>query len=254
MKLKCVALCFALSMSLASLAKAPEPTVFTTYAKAEIVIEADGQVSMVKFVGPKLGNALETSLSRKIKAPNLFQAGLLNGKPARTHSLVMLQLRAQSDVAQNQTVFSLHNVFVNTMALPDQRNRIIYPENMLRNHWEAQLTVAVSYDAKGDVTDAQVDETQAKVHAEFRRSALRYARNMKFFVEEVGGVAQGGQVFVPLVYKIAGENDAFGPYTLKLPAGGHLDMQPGEPAPDLMSSKMNAALTQPFVPQSLMDG
>jgi TonB family protein len=253
MKSKLLALCFALSLSLTIGAAAPIPSVFTSYANAEIVIEANGEVSAIQFVGPKLGDGLEASLSSKIKAPNLFQAGQLNGKPARTRSLITLQLRAQSDVAKKQTVFSLYNVMVSTMAMPNPKNRLNYPESMLRTRREAKLTVAVTYNARGDVTDAQIDPAP-NVHEQFRKSALRYASNMKFFVEEVGGIKQGGQARIPIVYKIAGRDDATGPYTLRLPAGGHLDMQPGEPAPELISVKMNAALTKPFVPQSLLDG
>ncbi len=247
------AACFALAISLPAVAKEPTPTVFTTYANAEVVIEPDGRISDIKFVGPKLGSALESSLSAKIRAPDLFQAGLLNGTPARTHSMLTLQLRAESDLKNKQTLFSLHDVSVSTMLFSSGRNYPIYPENMLRNGREAKVVVEVSYDAHGVVTDAHVDAAQPKMHIDFERSALRYARKAKFFVEEVGGVAQGGSAFVPVFYKII-DKSALAQYTFKLPSGGSLNMQPGEPTPDVTSTKMQASLSKPFVPQALTDG
>ena len=250
---KWIAVALALAISMTVFAKQPIRTVFNTFANAEIVIESDGRVSDVKFVGPKLGSALESLLAAKIKAPSLFQVGRLNGKPARTHSLVTLQLRAESDLKNKQTLFSLHNISVSTMMLPNNRNRLAYPENMLRNLREADVLVKVSYDANGEVTSAHVDESRAKVHLDFERSALRFARKLKFFVERVGGLPQGGSAFIPVNYKIAGisymEN-----YTFTLPSGARLNMQPGEPESDVVSTEMNASLTKPFVPQALTGG
>ena len=249
-----IATCFALAISISALAKEPIPTVFTTYANAEVVIEADGQVSDIKFVGPKLGSALESSLSAKIRAPDLFQVGLLNGKPARTHSMVQLQLRAESDLKNKQTLFSLNDISVSTMFFTSGRDYPIYPERMIQNQREAKVLVQVSYDAKGTVTDAQVDATQPRVHLDFERSALRYVRRLKFFVEEVGGVAQGGSATVPVFYKIISNDQLAALYTFKLPSGVSIDMQPGEPKPDVTSTKTQASLSKPFVPQALTDG
>jgi|GEM_PF-3521285 len=245
---------FALAISLSAVAKEPIPTVFTTYANAKIVIESDGRVSDIKFVGPKLGATFESSLSAKIREPGLFQTGLLNGKPAQTHSMLQLQLRAESDVKNKQTVFSLYNIVVSTRYLPDSHNYVIYPKRMLQRGREAQVLVHISYDANGAVIDAHVDETQSKVHADFARSALRYTRNLKFFVETVGGVKQGGSAFVPVSYKIVGNDDVLANYEFRLPSGERLQMQPGEPVPDVTSTKMQASLTKPFVPQALTDG
>ena len=249
---KWIAVCFALMFSQSGMAKAPIPTVFNTYAYAEIVIESDARVSQIKFVGPKLGSTLESLLVQKIQTPNFLQVGLLNGKPARTHSLLILQLRAESDLKNKQTLFSLHNVSVSTMALPSPRNNPIYPESMLRWQREAKVVVLVTYDANGTVTAADVDESQPKVHADFARSALRYARNVKFFVEKVGGVAQGGSAYVPVFYKIVGDSSAN--YTFRLPSGSRLDMRAGEPELEVSALKMQASLTRPFVPQALTGG
>ena len=238
---------------MSAVAKEPVPTVFTTYANTEIVIESDGRVSDIKFIGPKLGSALESSLAAKIRAPDLFQVGLLNGKPARTHTMLQLQLRAESDLENKQTMFSLHNISVSTMPVANAQNYLIYPESMLRNQREAKLVVQVTYDANGAVTDAQLDLAQPKVHAAFSRSALRYARKMKFFVEKVGGVAQGSIAFIPVIYKIAGQNELLANYTFRLPSGGRLDMQPGEPVSNVISTKMQVSLSKPFVPQALTD-
>ncbi len=251
---KWIAVCFALAISLSAVAKAPAPTVFNTYAFAEIVIESNGKVSDIKFVGPKLGATLEQVLIAKIRAPNLLQVGLLNDKPARTHSMLLMKLRAESDLKNKQTLFSLHDVSVSTMPVPNRRNHPIYPENLMRWGHEAKVIVQVSYDANGAVTDAHVDTAQPKVHADFARSALRYARSMKFFVEKVGGVAQGGSVVIPVFYKMVGENESPPFYTFKLPSGERLNMYPGEPAPEVTSTKMQASLSKPFVPQALTDG
>lgn len=251
---KWIALCFALAISLSAVAKEPTPTVFNTYAYAEVVIEPDARVSDIKFVGTKLGSALESILVAKIRAPNLLQAGLLNGKPARTNSMLLLQLRAESDLKNKQTLFTLHNISVSTMPLPNSRNRMIYPETMLRWQREAKIVVQVNYDAKGAVTDAHVDTTQPKVHIDFERSALRYARNLKFFVEKVGEVRQGGSVFIPVVYKMLGPNESPAFYSFKLPTGESLDMYPGEPAAEVIPTKMQASLIKPFVPQALTGG
>jgi TonB family protein len=252
MRVSIAALIFGLLTSSALLAKAPTPKVFTTYASAEITLEADGSVTEVKFVGPRLGEKLEAALSAKIRAPNLFLAGQVNGKPARTHSLVQLQLRAESDLKNKQTLFSLHNVSISTMALPSNSNFLKYPLSMMQANREARLSVRVTYDAKGFVTDAQIDQTQPKVHIEFRQSALRFARNMKFFVEEVNGIAHGGGAIIPVVYAL--QDDSSARYTFKLPSGERLEMQAGEPAPEVRSEKTQASLTKPFVPQALSDG
>ena len=249
-----IAVGFALAISMSAVAKESMPTVFTTYTHAEVVIEADGQVSDIKFVGQKLGNALESSLSAKIRAPDLFQAGLLNRKPARTHSMMRLQLRAESDLKDKQTLFSLHDISVSTMFFTSGRNYPVYPESMLRNQREAEVIVQVSYDAEGTVTDARVNPTQPRLHLDFERSALRYARRLKFFVEEVGGVAQGGSATVPVFYKIISNDQLAALYTFKLPSGVSIDMQPGEPKPDVTSTKTQASLSKPFVPQALTDG
>ena len=252
---KWIAACFAFAISLSAVAKAPIPTVFNTYAYAEVVIEPDARVSDIKFVGAKLGSGLESILVAKIRAPNLLQAGLLNGKPARTNSMLLLQLRAESDLQNKQTLFTLHNISVSTMPVPDSRNRVIYPENMLRQQRDAKVVLQVSYDAKGTVTDAHVDATEPKVPADFARSALRYARNLKFFVEKVGDVRQGGSVSIPVVYKMLGKNESPETYSFKLPTGESLDMYPGEPAAEVIpTTKMQASLTEPFVPQALTGG
>ncbi len=248
------AACLALVISTSAVAKEPMPTVFNTYANAEIVIEPDGWVSDIKFVGSKLGATLESSLSAKIREPGLFQTGLINGKPAQTHSMLQLQLRAESDLKNKQALFSLYNIAVSTMYLPDSQNYVIYPERMLQKGREAKVLVHVSYDTNGAVTDAHVDETQSKVHADFARSALRYTRNLKFFVETVGGVKQGGSAFVPVYYVIAENKEALASYVFKLPSGERLEMQPGEPTPDVTATKMQASLTKPFMPQALTDG
>ena len=248
-----IAACFALAISLSAAAKEPIPTVFTTYANAEIVIESDGRVSDIKFVGPKLGSTLESELSAKIRAPDLFQAGLLNGKPARTQTMLMLQLRAESDLKNKQTLFSLHDISVSTITL-NARNYPIYPERMLQNQREANLLLKVNYDVNGVVTDARIDADQPKVHIDFVHSALRFARKMQFFVENVGGVAQGGEAFVPVFYKMAGSSENAANYTFRLPSGERLNMRPGEPKPEVTSTKMQASLSKPFVPQALTDG
>ncbi len=248
------AACFALLINMSAVAKEPVPKVFNTYANAEIVIESDGRVSDITFVGPKLGATLESSLSAKIREPGLFHTGMLNGKPAQTHSMLLLQLRAESDLKNKQALFSLHNISVSTRYLPDSKNYVIYPRRMLQRGREAEVLVHIRYDANGVVIDAHVDESQSKVHADFALSALRYTRNLKFFVETVGGVKQGGSASVPVFYKIVGNNDSLANYVFRLPSGERLEMQPGEPAPDVTATKMQASLTKPFVPQALTDG
>ena len=125
---------------------------------------------------------------------------------------------------------------------------------MLQNQREANLLLKVSYDVNGVVTDARIDADQPKVHIDFVHSALRFARKMQFFVENVGGVAQGGEVFVPVSYKMAGSSENAANYTFRLPSGERLNMRPGEPKPEVTSTKTQASLSKPFVPQALTDG
>ena len=67
-------------------------------------------------------------------------------------------------------------------------------------------------------------------------------------------ICAGGSAFVPVTYKIVSDSELSALYTFKLPSGGSLNMQPGEQTPDVTSTKMQASLSRPFVPQALTDG
>lgn len=239
-----VSLFFGLFFSVCAVAE--RPTVFTTWVQAQIDIEADGQVSRVDFLKQDLGDKLTESLRKTLQQPSLFTPGKVDGQLARTQVGVSIQLRAETLLKQKQTLFSIANISLMPLYSSGIKVGPEYPMERFKANKEGSVFLGVSYDTKGKVHEVTVLRSEGG--KSFERAATRWASNMRFVPESVGGVGVAGSVRVPVYFKI-GTGEAS--YFFKMPGGQKLMMRPGDAPPALEDANTQASLSKPFKPQPL---
>jgi TonB family protein len=163
-----------------------------------LVLAADGSIEILKSQKEGIRSVLVDNLEKQIRSWK-FTPGSINGQVQRTETNLSLNVEARPENGSDYQI-RIHDAHTGVWLTPAKLVPPKYPSEQLRNGAEAVLTLQVSYDADGKVTNVVRPGAKIKGMAPFELASIEAIKQWRFEPEKIGGLGVPGDALVPVKF------------------------------------------------------
>jgi TonB family protein len=161
-----------------------------------LVLAADGSIELLKAQNETISPVLTDNLEKQIRRWK-FTPGKVSGVTQRTETNLSLSIEAVPEAGGDYQV-RIVNANTGVWLTPGKMVAPRYPVDELRNGGEAVLSLLVTYDADGRVTDAVRPGEKIKGMASFELASIQAVKQWRFEPEKIGDQGVPGSALIPI--------------------------------------------------------